>query len=102
VTSGVLKASSRRADNGRRQKDDSQPAIRLETRIFEFYHERYNNLAEMARAMGISVSQVYRVRQGTRPISEKFITGAAEAFPGYRLDELFYVVLSGRHYGGRQ
>jgi hypothetical protein len=55
----------------------------------------------MARAMGISVSQVYRVRQGKRPISEKFITGTVKALPGYRLDDLFHVVTGGKRYGRR-
>jgi len=31
--------------------------------------------------MGISVTQVYRVRQGERRINEKFIIGAINAFP---------------------
>ncbi len=64
---------------------------RLETRVFEFYKHKYRNLSELARAMGISVSEIYRVRQGKRPISEKFIIGATRAFPGYRLDSLFCV-----------
>lgn len=41
--------------------------------------------------MGLSVSQVYRVREGSRGINEKFIIGAKRAFPDYRLDELFYL-----------
>jgi hypothetical protein len=40
--------------------------------------------------MGLSVSQVYRVREGKRGINEKFIVGAKMAFPESRLDELFY------------
>jgi len=40
--------------------------------------------------MGLSVSQVYRVREGKRGINEKFIIGAKKAFPDCRLDELFY------------
>jgi hypothetical protein len=40
--------------------------------------------------MELSVSQVYRVREGKRGINEKFIIGAKKAFPDYRLDELFY------------
>ena len=40
--------------------------------------------------MGLSVSQVYRVREGKRGINEKFIIGAKKAFPESRLDELFY------------
>jgi hypothetical protein len=41
--------------------------------------------------MGISVSQIYRVRQGKRPINQRFIIGAIKAFPGYKLDDLFYI-----------
>ncbi len=63
----------------------------VRTRIFELGNGRYKNLREMAQAMGISVSQLYRVRQGTRHINQKFIVGAIQAFPGYRLDDLFYL-----------
>lgn len=51
---------------------------------------KYQNLTDLARAMGLSVSQVYRVREGKRGINEKFIVGAKMAFPDHRLDELFY------------
>ncbi len=70
--------------------------MKLATRVFELYPSRYANLTELARATGISVSQVYRVRQGKRPISEKFITGTIKAFPEYRLDDLFCVVRDGK------
>ena len=65
---------------------------KLRTRVFELYNEDYSNLVEVAQAMGISNSQIYRVRDGKRPINEKFIIGALKAFPGYKLGELFYVV----------
>ena len=67
--------------------------MRLKTRVFELRNGRYSNLSELAQAMGISVSQVYRVRKGQKLISEKFIIGAIEAFPEYKLDDLFYVAL---------
>jgi hypothetical protein len=51
---------------------------------------QYQNLSHLARAMGLSVSQVYRVREGKRRINEKFIIGAKRAFPNSRLDDLFY------------
>jgi hypothetical protein len=51
---------------------------------------KYQNLSELARAMGLSVSQVYRVREGKRGINEKFIIGAKMAFPECRMDELFF------------
>ena len=63
--------------------------MRLKTRIFELNH--YGNLSELAWAMGISVSQIYRVQEGKRKINEKFILGAMKAFPGYKFDDLFYL-----------
>ncbi|MDO8568596.1 MAG: hypothetical protein Q7R57_07770, partial [Dehalococcoidales bacterium] len=49
------------------------------------------NLSDLAQSMGLSVSQVYRVREGKRGINQKFIVGAKKAFPDHRLDELFYL-----------
>jgi len=62
----------------------------VKTRIFDLSCQSYSNLSELARAMGISVSQVYRVREGKRSINQKFIVGAVRAFPKHRLDDLFY------------
>ena len=64
----------------------------VKTRIFELYSERYRNLSELARSMKISVSQIYRVREGKRGINQKFIVGAIRAFPDCGLEELFYLV----------
>jgi len=63
----------------------------IRTRIFELCDSNYNNLSEMAKAMGVSVSQIYRVREGKRHINEKFIIGAIRAFPDHKLEELFYL-----------
>ncbi|MBA7522834.1 hypothetical protein ES705_14954 [subsurface metagenome] len=41
--------------------------------------------------MEISTGQIYKVKQGKRGINQKFIIGATKAFPGYNLDNLFYV-----------
>ncbi|MBI3040580.1 MAG: hypothetical protein HYY80_02855 [Chloroflexi bacterium] len=76
-----------------------EASVKLETRVFDLYHGKYSNLTELAWAMGISVSQVYRVRQGKRPISEKFITGTVKAFPEFRLDDLFLIVPNGEQHG---
>ena len=65
--------------------------MKLKTRVFELFHGKYADLCELARAMGVSRSQIYRVRQGERSINGKFIIGAVRAFPGYKLDDLFYV-----------
>jgi len=64
----------------------------IKTKVFELNPRRYRNLCELAQAMGISVSQVYRVREGKRHINQKFIIGAAKAFPEYKFDDLFYFV----------
>ena len=64
----------------------------VRTRVFELNGGRYRNLSELAGAMGISVSQIYRVREGKRSINQKFIVGAIKAFPECRLEDLFYLV----------
>jgi len=63
----------------------------VRTRIFELADGNYKNLSEVAKAMGISVSQIYRVREGKRRINQKFIVGATKAFPNHKLEELFYL-----------
>ncbi len=63
----------------------------VRTRIFEFCSESYRNLTELASAMDLSVSQVYRVREGKRYINQKFIIGAMKAFPDRKLVDLFYL-----------
>ena len=64
----------------------------VKIRIFELCNKRYRNLSELARSMGVSVSQIYRVREGSRSINQKFIVGAIRAFPDCGLEELFYLV----------
>ncbi|GAI29582.1 unnamed protein product [marine sediment metagenome] len=63
----------------------------IKTRIFELRDKNYKNLSELARAMGISVSQIYRVREGKRSINQKFIIGAIKAFPKHKFEDLFYL-----------
>ena len=62
----------------------------VKTMVFDLCNRKYKNLSELAQAMGISVSQVYRVQEGKRSINQKFIVGAVKAFPEYRWDDLFY------------
>ena len=62
----------------------------LKTRIFEFWKEKYKNLTELAWAMRVPVSQVYRVRWGKYGINQRFIIGAIAAFPEYSVGDLFY------------
>jgi len=63
----------------------------IRTRIFEFCDGNYKNLSELARTMGISISQIYRVREGKRNINQKFIIGAIKAFPKHKFEDLFYL-----------
>jgi excisionase family DNA binding protein len=66
--------------------------MKLETRVFELYTDKYASLSKLSKAMGIATGQVYQVSQGKRPINHKFIVGAKRAFPEYTLDDLFYFV----------
>ncbi len=68
-----------------------QGAMIIRTRIFELIDGKYKNLSELAYTMEISVSQIYRVKEGKRHINQKFIIGAIKAFPNYNLDDLFYL-----------
>ncbi len=70
-------------------------AMKLKTRVFELVDEKYHNLSDLAQAMGLSVSQIYRVREGKRGMNESFFIGAKKAFPGYTFDELFYTTSNG-------
>ena len=63
----------------------------IKTRIFELRDKNYKNLSELAQVMGISVSQIYRVREGKRNINQKFIIGAIKAFPKHKFEDLFYL-----------
>ncbi|MBA7564884.1 hypothetical protein ES708_06553 [subsurface metagenome] len=65
--------------------------MKLNTRVFELCNGKYRNLVELARTMEISQDLIYKVRKGERGIHERFIIGAIKAFPGYKLDDLFYV-----------
>jgi len=69
----------------------SKRAMKLKTRVFELCNGRYQKLSDLVQAMGISYDLYYRVKKGERGINERFIIGATKAFPGYKLDDLFYV-----------
>jgi len=63
----------------------------IQTKVFQLCNGKYKNLSELAQVMGISTSQVYRVREGKRHINQKFIIGAIQAFPERKFDDLFYL-----------
>jgi len=62
---------------------------RLKTRLFDL--EKDISLADIAALLGISISQIYRIKHNERRIGEKFIIGALGAFPKYKFDDLFYI-----------
>jgi hypothetical protein len=49
-----------------RKEPDMSESLRMRTKVFDLSFHDYRNLSELAGAMGISVSQVYRVREGKR------------------------------------
>jgi len=65
--------------------------MKLNTMVFELCNGKYRNVVELAQAMGISRDLIYSVRRGDRGTHGRFIIGAIKAFPGYKLDDLFYV-----------
>jgi len=68
----------------------------VKTKVFELSQGRCKNLYELAQAMEISVSQIYRVREGKCNISQRFIIGALRTFPEYKLNDLFYFAPDGQ------
>ena len=62
--------------------------MELKTKVFELAKGRFKNLADLAEAMDLSISQVYRVKKGERGINESFSIGAKRAFPELTLDDL--------------
>jgi len=60
---------------------------RLRTRLFE----RGYSMSELAVIAGVSLCQIYRIRQGKREINGKFIANVLRNFPGYKFEDLFYV-----------
>ena len=66
--------------------------MELRTKVFDVYNGKYRNLSDLAKFMGISRSQLCRVRQGKRSIGRKFIIGVLMAFPEYAFGDLFYLV----------
>ena len=63
---------------------------KLKTRVYDLYKGKFNNITELAKAMGISPGHAYKVQQGKRRVNQKFIIGVMKVFPG-RLDDYFYI-----------
>ncbi len=80
----------------------AEAPLKLKTKVFELGSGRYGNLSQMAQAMGMSASHIYRVRRGERRISEKFIIGAMKAFPEYEFNDLFYFASEGERVSSRR
>jgi hypothetical protein len=63
----------------------------IRTKIFELGRGKYRTLPVLARSMGLSANQVYRVWKGELGIDQEFIIGAIKAFPECHLGDLFYI-----------
>jgi len=50
-------------------------SMKLKIEIYEFSNHKYGSLFELAQTMGISISQIYRVRQGKRSIDQNSLSG---------------------------
>ena len=66
--------------------------MKIETRIFGLCQSNNKDLSELAQASGMSMRQIYSVRERRRPINQKFIVGAMKTFPNRKLHELFYLI----------
>ena len=53
--------------------------------------EEGDDMKRLARLVGLSLSQVYRIREGERRVGLQFIVGALTAFPKYKFEDLFYI-----------
>ena len=62
---------------------------RLRTRLFDM--EEGRDMRKLPRLVGLSLSQLYRLRERKRRIGEQFIVGALTAFPGRKFEDLFYI-----------
>lgn len=62
--------------------------IRPKAKLFELVDWKMKILAN---AIGVSLCQVYRVKDGKRWVNGEFIAGALTAFPQNKFDDLFYV-----------
>ena len=67
---------------------------RLRTRLFEL--NRFYNMTELADMLGVSVSYLYRIKEGNRKIGQTLIIGALLAFPKRKFEDLFYIELNKR------
>jgi hypothetical protein len=68
----------------------------VKTKVFDL--GKYHSLPELARSMGVSVSEVSRVRKGESNINQNFILGAIRAFPEHHFGELFYITSDDSRY----
>ncbi|GAH88968.1 unnamed protein product [marine sediment metagenome] len=62
--------------------------IRPKAKLFELADW---NMKMLANALGVHLSQVYRVKDGKRWANGEFIAGALTAFPACKFEDLFYI-----------
>jgi hypothetical protein len=91
VTLNAIKVSKRQANNGTGRNQ-------AETKVLGPVPKEVSD--RDGRGDG-DISKPSLPGQEGEAISDKFITGTVRAFPEYRLDDLFHVGPSGKHYDGR-
>lgn len=63
--------------------------MEIKTKLFQIYPQC--NMAQLATLTRLSLSQVYRVKQGKRKVSASFIAEILTTFPNYKFEDLFYL-----------
>lgn len=48
-------------------------------------------MCELSLIAGVSLSQIYRIRQGKRQISGNFVARVLSALPDFKFEDLFYI-----------
>ena len=64
--------------------------MQIRTRLFD--KKPGYGTGQLASILGISSSQVYRIKCGKRKVSATFVANALYAFSEYKFEDLFYIV----------
>lgn len=63
--------------------------MEIKAGLFQVYPEC--NMVQLATSTCLSLSQVYRIRQGKRKVSASFIAGVLAALPYHKFEDLFHI-----------
>jgi len=62
---------------------------KLKTKIFDL--EEGRDMKKLAILTGLSLSEIYRIKEGKRGVHDRFIVGVLTAFPEKKFEDLFYI-----------